>query len=385
MLPYLLVFAISIFSTYLAQITLKRHNKILFIMFSAIAILVPSLLAGFRDSGIGTDTKIYVDYVWNQFKHINGWGQFLKYYQNEDFQDIEFVYLILNFIASRFGDDVNNIYFLANFVVVIFIYLAAYDNRNRASMCLSMTFFLLLYYNASLNLVRQSIALAMCIYSFKYVEQKKWIKAIIWIFIITKTHNTGIFYVVIIGIYFLFQLTSKYLRAILLIINVVLVLILFSAADLFLVFFVSKGILPDKFLYYLSSNSDSETLTKSVLINYIFLFIVMLLTYFKYNNSKVFDTKKDLSFYAYSKFIGVILFVTSLLSQWAFRISFYINYPADILFFPRSLHLLKEKSKLHYLFFLVMSILMIMVIWYWTIVINNGNETYPYKSKILGI
>ena len=71
MLPYLFVFAISIFSTYLAQLCYNRNNKFLFVLFSAVAILTPALLAGFRDSGIGTDTEIYVDDIWNQFKHIN--------------------------------------------------------------------------------------------------------------------------------------------------------------------------------------------------------------------------------------------------------------------------------------------------------------------------
>ena len=60
-------------------------------LFSAVAILTPALLAGFRDSGIGTDTEIYVDDIWNQFKHINSWGQFYKYYSDKDFDDIEFV------------------------------------------------------------------------------------------------------------------------------------------------------------------------------------------------------------------------------------------------------------------------------------------------------
>lgn len=383
MLPYLFVFAISIFSTYLAQICYNRNNKFLFVLFSAAAILTPALLAGFRDSGIGTDTEIYVDDIWNQFKHINSWGQFYKYYKNEEFQDIEFVYLALNYIVSQFGENLGYIYFASNFVVVFFVYLTAFDNRNKASMWLIMTLFLFMYYNSSLNLVRQSIALVFCLYSFKYFERRQWIKAIIWTIIILQSHNTGVFYLLLIGIYFLFQIKNKYIRNILLVINVFAIAVLFSVSDLFLVLLVSNGILPSKFLYYLASESDSDELTKSILINYIYFAGVLFFTYTKYHKRD--QPKKELIFYSYSKIIGAVLFMTSLISKWAYRISFYVNYPVDIVFFPRSLQLLKQKSKIHYTIVLTLSLILILITWYWTIILNNGNETYPYKSKILGI
>ena len=77
---YLITFSFSTFFTFIAEHT--RRNKGLFLLYSLIAILFPSLLAGFRDRGIGTDTIGYVDIVWEQVRMIHNWNDFLIAYQN---------------------------------------------------------------------------------------------------------------------------------------------------------------------------------------------------------------------------------------------------------------------------------------------------------------
>ncbi|PZU86787.1 MAG: hypothetical protein DI529_08205, partial [Chryseobacterium sp.] len=117
MLPYLIVFFLSILFTHLAQESDKNNRKLFFFVFSAFAVLLPSLLAGLRDSGIGTDTETYVDTVWRTINRINSYEEFQKLYKQEKFDDIEYGYLLLNFIGSRFGSSVNIIYFLTSFFV----------------------------------------------------------------------------------------------------------------------------------------------------------------------------------------------------------------------------------------------------------------------------
>lgn len=194
---YLFVFFISVLFTYLAQKSVSQ--KLFFYLFSIIAILFPSLLAGFRNSGIGTDTLVYVDKIWYNMLHINSFIEFINAYYNGIFDESsEFIYLLINWGTSKLGNDVQWIYFTTNLCVILPIYCAIYDHRKKGPMWLSMTIFLLLYYNSSLNLVRQSIALALCVYSYKYLEQGQWFKALIGSVIIMNTHNTGIFYIFII-------------------------------------------------------------------------------------------------------------------------------------------------------------------------------------------
>ena len=376
MLPYLFVFAISIFSTYLAQLCYNRNNKFLFVLFSAVAILTPALLAGFRDSGVGTDTVIYVDDIWNQFKHIKDWDQFYKYYKNGSFEDVEFTYLCLNFIASRFGKDIGLIYFISNFVVILFVYITAFNNRTRISMWLLMFVFLFGFYNQSLNLVRQSIALAFGMYFFKYVENRNWIKLIIAFVIIKYTHNTGIFYLGLVGAYYI-SVSKLKLKIPILIITLVCSIFIFMYFDLIIGFLVLTGLLPLKFLFYLSG----ETVDYTSLFIFHFIISMILLTIYVYNSKS--DKKEELLSYAFLNLLGSILILTSLVSIWSFRVAFYFLFLSECLFLPRAFYIMKEKYKLEYLLMLVVTIFLIVTVWYKVIIVNNDNDTYPYNSEFL--
>ena len=89
MIIYLFVFSISIYFTWLAERSTK--NKPIFFLLSSIAILTLSVLAGCRDSGIGTDTEVYVNKIWSKIIDINSWNDFIFYYQQKYLEDIEFI------------------------------------------------------------------------------------------------------------------------------------------------------------------------------------------------------------------------------------------------------------------------------------------------------
>jgi hypothetical protein len=64
-------------------------------------------------------------------------------------------------------------------------------------MWLVMTLFFLLFYNISLNIMRQSLAVAMTLFAFKYIENKKWFKATFWALLICSMHSSGLFFIII--------------------------------------------------------------------------------------------------------------------------------------------------------------------------------------------
>lgn len=379
MLPYLITFSISILFTFFAQKNV--NNRLIFFSCSVIAVLVPSLLAGLRDSGIGTDTKVYVDYIWADFKYITNWNQFYTMYQQKQFNDIEPLYLCLNYIASLFGSKVNNIYFLSNLLTNLFIYLSAYDNRKKSSMTLFMFIYLFSYYNMSLNLVRQSLALSFCLYSFKYIEQKKWWKFIVMFIIINLAHNTGLFFVAFLILYILFEyLKNNKSRKLILSFTTLCVVLGTVFIDITLTFFVGYGILPSKFLIY--NSLETAPLIKSVFINYI-IYIFLFISFGVIIKQK--DLKTEFAKYTYLKINGTLLFASTIISKWAFRISYYFNIITDCIMLPRALFFIKKRLPQKYILILSATVILILIIWYWTIIFNNGNQTYPYKSKILGI
>ena len=378
---YIIVFLFTTFFTYVAQRTVSQ--KVFFYFFSALAVLFPAMLAGFRDSGIGTDTLIYVDHVWAKILLVPAWDDFMYSYSNKDFQDIEFLYLLLNWLVSQVSTDVHSIYFAANLVVIYFVYRAAYDNRKKCDMWLVMLLFLLLYYNASLNLVRQSIALSMSIYAYKYIEREKWVKVAIWSYFVLLAHNTGVFFTFLWLIYLIFRLKSRILKRLLLLSFAIIVPVSLSMLDYILFLSVNLGILPEKFLMYMGGLEESA-LTKSAFIIYI-LFGIFLFGVWRFFRRVSCQLDSKLSMYAYFKFIGVLLFIGSLVSRWAFRVSYYINYPADCLFLPRAAKLVKRRSFVMYKLSVCTILLLAFVLWIWSIVIKNDNATIPYKSQILGI
>ncbi|KAA6338334.1 hypothetical protein EZS27_013661 [termite gut metagenome] len=376
---YFIVFLISIFLTYLAEVSLRSYKdkKRIFYLLSFSAILIPSLLAGFRDSGIGTDTIVYVDNYFGRFRYIHGIGDFLIAYKLHQFNDMEFIYLLLNFIVSLFTDSPNGIYFTANFIVILLFYMAAYDNRKKASMWLVMAFFFFLFYNQSYNLVRQSIAIAMTIYAFKYIETGKWLKMIVWLFIIANTHNTGIFIIMLYVIYYVCTLKNKYIRFFIETVLLAFVVSIFTYFDQIILFSVLIGLLPEKFLAYLSTMNDSGRVYKIWVAVYILFIMILWMSKF------VVKKDKNINYYLYNKIIGTMLLFTSTISQWAFRISFYLNV-IDCIAIPRILSSMSSKRTL-YIAFHFLLIFLLIIGWYWLIIIRNHNETYPYTSKILGI
>lgn len=384
MIIYLFVFLLSTIFTYIAESNLKKAktNFPLFVFLSIAAILCPVLLATFRDPGVGTDTLGYVQDVWNQFTRLGNINNIVNAYQNGEFYDFEFIYLLINTLAVIFGDDIHWLYFFSSLFIILPIYIAIYDNRHKAPMWIGMIFFLLLYYNYSLNMVRQSVALAFCIYSFKFVEQKKWIKLFIWLFIIINTHNTGIFYLLFIAIYLISQMSSKRYKHILFLISYLSIILIFSAFDLLLLLSVSIGIISEKYLMYLSANNQTD-LDLTTTIEYLFVLSIF------YISSKIFKKGiiqyNEINNYVKYKFLGTLLFFAALISQWAFRLSFYLNYPTDCLFLPRTLMIVKSRSKSIYQLLLLITIGFFLLVWYWTTVVTKINEVYPYKSEILGI
>ncbi|PZU82192.1 MAG: hypothetical protein DI529_14860, partial [Chryseobacterium sp.] len=220
---------------------------------------------------------------------------------------------------------------------------------------------------------------AVGLYCFKYVENRKWIKIIISFFFIKAFHNTGIFCVLFWGAYFLSS--SKYKLK-----PVVMILLLFVAYgvfiyfDLIILYTITIGILPKKFLYYLSGDTVDYT---TIFIYHLLLSAIIFVVYLFHSRSK--EEKDKLLSYSFLSLLGSVLVLTAMVSMWSFRVAFYFLYICNCLFLPRALFLMNKKYKLESTLMLIVTVCLVIVVWYKYTIINNDNETFPYKSEILGI
>lgn len=375
MVIYIVIFIFTILFTYLAE---KNKNKFSVFIYSLLALLLPSVLAGLRDSGIGTDTQVYVDSSWNA----------IQFYANQPITTVvedvfsgnlklELVYNLIGYCVAFLGGDLNWFYFVLNFIVTLFVYLAIYDNRHKASMSLMMFVFLFSFYNITLNLVRQSLALSICLYAYKYIENKCWKKFAVFQIIALFTHNTAFFFLLLIPFNWLVEnrnLFNKYLIYIVLIITP----LCFSLSDIVIIYLVMIGFFPLHFLNYTSQYAESMVI-RSALVIYILIWVILYWGARHLNKEHKYDSRKYLSFYFFSN----ELFFSSYFSEFAFRISYYFSYLSYIIFIPRLIRLVVNKNKQLGFVIKILTCALIAFYWYWSIVVHNGNETIPYKSQIL--
>lgn len=376
MFIYIFVFLLSIFFARLCEVSDKKIYRFVFAAFS---VLFPALLAGLRDYGIGHDTTIYVDYTFREvldYQDASLWT-FLKAAAEGEFTQEPF-YCFLNYIGLQFGSEVNYVYFVVSLVTIALAFNAIYLYREKASIPLMMFVFLFLYFNVSLNIIRQTVAMALALNVFLYLERKQWVAAIAFLIIMLFSHTTSV-------VFFLFLLlyvavvrgaSKKVITILILVIPVSLMML-----DYMILLAISLNVVPKKFMIYMIEEEDTAVMKTAILFGWLVLGMMYLYGRTLLRNDK---TSRETIFIYNVKLFSNLLTLASTVSLWAFRMAYYFSV-FDILFIPRVIRLVSEedekKGKLLNAFFVVL----IIFYWYWSIIHNNENETYPYKSELLGI
>ena len=122
---YLFCFFASFFLLLLSEgikkrivFSLKDTNKIIsnlnpfFLITVFIALLIPSMLAGYRDYTIGTDVLVYGNYWFEMTKGLD----LQSYVQWATASSIGSLYALLNYTVSRFSENPHVFYFVLSFI-----------------------------------------------------------------------------------------------------------------------------------------------------------------------------------------------------------------------------------------------------------------------------
>lgn len=195
---YLILFFITSILFYAAQ-QLKDTSKVAFYVLSYLAIFLLALVAGCRDNTIGTDVTVYEDRTFNLANHsgspiTDAFG---------DLGGVEPFFYILNYIASLFG-DLGTALFLIMFVQTLFVFYGMKFYMDRAPLWMLMLAYDFLFYNTTLNIMRQGIAVAFMLFSYQYVEKRKLIKLLLMAILSFFWHKTGaVAFIMLFGIYFI--------------------------------------------------------------------------------------------------------------------------------------------------------------------------------------
>lgn len=355
----------------------KGGKRTLFLM---MGVLFPSVLAGLRDPGIGTDTLVYANDVWHDIVKTKDYGEMLKKASNDYYSAADKGYLSLNYLASYFGTDIHILYFFTSLTIVFLVLLVAWDNRHRASSVFVFFLFFFVFYNSSLNIIRQSIAMSLCGFAYRYVERRDWLKVLLWQIIIVLFHSTGIVFSLSILIYYVYHMKNRKAKYSLLSFGLLLLLALFTRFNKVLTFVVASGVIPVHYEMYMSEEEGG--LQTSLMIMYIVVELVFLISIFIVKSK---DYRRELAYYLTFHTFAILLSALTVVSYWAYRIALYSLFISILIFLPRTLFFLKGASRQKYRMAWFVVVLICIFTWWYTIVYRGDTETCPYTSAILGI
>ena len=187
MLIYIITFALSIILIGISE--LKKTNHYVRNACIITAILAPSILAGVRDYSIGVDVLNYGN-IW--FYRANGVTNLWDYLQSANRQSVGPGYALLNYLVTQFTDNPHWFYFFLALIEILLVYFAVKQYRKTISIPLSLCIYFFLYYNDSLNILRQYPAVLIVLYSLKYIRSRRLLPFFICVLLASSFHVTAI-------------------------------------------------------------------------------------------------------------------------------------------------------------------------------------------------
>jgi len=188
-MAYLICFAASTVLAYFANKTSDRKK---FWMLSAISILIPVLLAGLRDYEIGIDTISYMSKkrYWLGAASAESLGEYMEYYMGIGYGEPLFA-LLCGMIGQTFG-NYSVFLFVVHAIIITGVYIGAYRFRKEVNPAMVLLLFYLVFYNHSLNIMRQYMAMAIVFAALADIPQKKYIRYSIAVVIAMMFHTSAL-------------------------------------------------------------------------------------------------------------------------------------------------------------------------------------------------
>ncbi len=202
MIIYWLTFLIS-FSSY--HFSFYFRKKVVSFFLKGIAVIIPSLVAAFRDLDVGKDIATYGLQTFDLAIKSNSFANPFDLFRD---QAIEIGYIIVNMIVSFFSTSYHVLFFVLQFIVLVLTVVGCeLLKKNLKQPQWLFLMYLLFNYCMSFSMLRQSIALAVFIVSIRFLLDRKVFLYSLFIFIGFLFHKSILF---VYPVYFVPILLEKY-------------------------------------------------------------------------------------------------------------------------------------------------------------------------------
>lgn len=200
MIPYLVVTLI----VYLVALYVEKNYKDKRMIVPCLFIIIlTSIFAGVRNNIIGTDVNVYIVPI---VKAMPKYGLIKTYHST----NIEIGFLVFAWLVSKISSLVPVFLFLIQVVITTLVVKFAFDNKEKMSFSNVILFYMTFFFPLSLNFIRQSIALAICLYSSKFIYTKNWKMFLVCVVIAIQFHFSAIAFSLIYINYWFVNNDKKY-------------------------------------------------------------------------------------------------------------------------------------------------------------------------------
>lgn len=174
--------------------------------FAVIAILIPCILAGLRADTVGTDVKVYVEPLYNAAKKSHTFSAYMKQrwfviWRYMYVKDFEIGFSLLVFFIQKIGGSFATVLFVIQMLIIGPIFFGLKKMHKPYPIFFGMFVFYCLFYNTSLNMMRQWIAMAILFMAFPYLVSEEKKKYCILVLVACLFHNSAIMGFAILAVY----------------------------------------------------------------------------------------------------------------------------------------------------------------------------------------
>ena len=365
-MEYIIVFSVS--TLILKTLPQNFSNKLAFKVGFWVVLLV-SLFSGFRANFVGTDTSSYPLAAIHYAIKSSSYAVFDEL-MTENIYMREIGYKFLAYFTTKLFGDFNVFLFISAMIIntgflVFFVHMGRKYNVRIWLIWLS---YCCILFSQTLNLAKQSLAIALCLTAFVLYQNCQKKKALLLIFIAMTFHFTAVTFL------FFFvenKFDNKFFRRILL--GSLLFIALGGKMLLYKILtFVPYALqYTSRFLFYLERGNEDVPI---VMVAYHSLFILLIALLLMRKSLKV--GKDEAAKMIFIMSIGCSLLLFSSLSAQAGRMGFYFL-PFNFVYVPYLL----QNSKLNRIM-KPAYILSLFCFWFVTVIIQGVAGVYPYESVL---
>ena len=198
---YIVCFIVSVLLFYSARNN-KTNTRILI---EIIALLIPCIIAGLRASTVGTDVTVYLEPMVENARSANNLLSYLSSSWKQGWvtrgvSEIEIGFSLLVYCVIKVFGSIYFLQFVLQLLVIVPIYLGLKEKKEK-NIWLGMLVYFCMFYNNSLNIMRQAIAMAFIFLAFQYLFNEKKKKFILTAIIACSFHNIALLGIVVLFVY----------------------------------------------------------------------------------------------------------------------------------------------------------------------------------------